>query len=401
VDSEAEASSLNGPGCTTTGRVICDSFGGKFSVAWGAAVTVGQATGSPPTPAGGPVVAGTYQLVAETLYGLSPFDVLGPVPASETYALINVKCDIFNEVLGEMTPNGSIAQWSNACGRLVPHALSLVDVAGIFPDSSDPYGDEVAYSATNTTITLISLRPYLDLARLVVAGSYTVVDEFVLADTGVDASVPAAIPEASSPAPQARDPRCPVAAPSPGDACDPNPAPLGCEYGGDAWGRCTTFAICALQPDGSFVFATSEDHSCTANPGTCPGVFGKATEGQDAEVPADADIPLGSTCTNNGISCSYSEGVCTCVPAFTADSGVVLSWNCRARTDVSSADPTAAVCSAQRPLAGDGCHVEGQMCEYDSPCGPAPSLGPSMICLNGYWEYEDGITNCPAEPGLP
>jgi hypothetical protein len=397
ADSGSETGAT-GPGCTTTGRVICNTNLAS-AIAEGPNVTAMAGQGSPPIPTGGAVANGsTYKLVAETVYGTPPFDVFPPVLGSQISEALAVSCDTFNEITSFTAASRGISGQSNACGRLVPHALSLVDVAGYDPDASDMFHNDVAYSATSTTLTLISLRAYLDLARGVVAGSYTIVDEFEL--TSADAApATGSVPDGSPLPRQPRDPRCPASAPSMGDACNPAPPPLECEYGGDAWGRCTTFAICGLKPDGSFAFVTSTDKSCTPNPAACPAAFGSPSEGGDAAVPVDANIPPGSSCTNNGLQCAYTEGACQCFPAWSGDGGVALSWTCRARSDVRS-NPSGQGCPTQRPLAGDGCPLEGQHCAYGSPCGLAPSLGPSLFCVNGYWEYEDGVTSCPAEPAL-
>ena len=53
-------------------------------------------------------------------------------------------------------------------------------ISGLDPDAGDMWEDEFAYSATSTTLTVISLQPFHDSARGVIAGSYTVVDDFAL-----------------------------------------------------------------------------------------------------------------------------------------------------------------------------------------------------------------------------
>ena len=386
---------LVGPSCTTTGRVICQPNTAS-SIAAGPMVTIAAGTGEPPVPTGGALVDGAYQLVAETQYGTPPSDEGTPTVGDTLSAVLAVHCDLFDEIFSSKGAALAILG-ANTCGRLVPGTLSLRVISGLDPDAGDMWESEFAYSATSTTLTVISLQPFHDAARGVIAGSYTVVDDFAL--VGSDAGAPP-VPrvDGAVASGQARDPRCPSKAPSPGDACNPMPAPLDCEYGGDTWGRCTTFALCALQPDGSFGFQTSTDTSCGPNPAPCPAAYGTSTEGPGAPS-GDGDVPAGSTCSDNGIACSYAEGVCSCEPAFAADASVVLSWNCRARTDV-TASPSALTCPAKRPLAGDGCSSEGEKCGYDSPCGPQPSLGPGMICTNGYWAYEDYDYSCPNEPAL-
>ena len=247
---------LVGPSCTTTGRVICQP-GTASSIAAGPMVTVAAGIGEPPVPTGGALVDGAYQLVAETLYGTPPSDEGTPTVGDSLSAVLAVHCDSSTKIFSSKGAALAILG-ANTCGRLVPGTLSLQATSGLDPDAGDMWEDEFAYSATSTTLTVISLQPFMTTRGGVVAGSYTVVDDFALVTSDAGAP-PMPRVDGAPPSGQARDPRCPSKAPSLGDACNPMPAPLDCEYGGDAWGRCTTFALCALQPGGSFGFQTSTD----------------------------------------------------------------------------------------------------------------------------------------------
>jgi hypothetical protein len=265
------------------------------------------------------------------------------------------------------------------CGRLVPHDLSLQELGcenlGGFQNADTPY------TASGDTLTLIVTVPYSDMRRELLLGFFTFVEEYSLLGTdGGPLVVPAGGPRSDSSSPQPaqepRDPRCPATPPATGTQCDPRPAPLECEYGGDAFGRCTTFAACAMQSDASFAFVVEggNDAICGPNPAQCPSSFASGTtEMSSGSAPA---------CTN-ALVCAYAEGVCGCGTDSSAS-----TWACRAR-DVGGA------CPSRRPLAGDGCPSEGATCRYDEPCANDLSLGPSLICQNGYWEELGGLTTCP------
>jgi hypothetical protein len=104
---------------------------------------------------------------------------------------------------------------------------------------------------------------------------------------------------------------CPAAPPDAGTACS-SPVPgslLGCEYGGDEWGNCATFAICIPPatdgdygvPAGWFLlpsqaFAGEPDAGCVLNPPTCPPSF---------------EPDGGAGCAEPGAVCEYgSAGEC-------------------------------------------------------------------------------------------
>jgi hypothetical protein len=333
---------------------------------------------------GGALVPGAYQLVSETLYGPPEPDVVMTQVGEQVEKLLDVQCDVFNEryrsgwqstlrangaVFGPSPSDGSI------CDQLVPHALR--------PKLGTP-PDGVPYSAVGDTLTLTWDIGYTDYARDTNLGSYTVVDQFVL----VSAAAGAASDRDAGPSQDAapllpagvRDPRCPSAPPSQGDSCNPEPAPLECEYGGNAWARCTTFAECAVQPDGEFRFQLDPVSGCGPNAPQCPSSFAEGVAMAGSGSPADA-----GSCSAFGTVCDYAEGVCGCDGC---------SWLCRSRTDVASTSAKDS-CPERRPLAGDPCVVESQICDYDRLCLPAISLGPSMICQHGNWVQTSEAASCP------
>jgi hypothetical protein len=388
----AADAAANGACCATptspTSRVICQASAAA-SIPWGAPVTVAAGVGPAPTGQGGTIVEGAYQLVSAVVYGTPPPNVATPHAGDSLRIVLDARCDVFDELYQTSLGAGATSS-GNDCGRLVSPGPSLVDVSGLAPDGGDPWRDHYAYSATDQTLTVISLEPYSELGTVLVSGSYTVVDEFALVSAGTDASIGGTGQSGDGGAPPvsaARDPRCPSGAPSMGDPCNPMPAPLQCEYGGGAWGRCTTVALCALEPDGTFGFQITQGPGCpAANVAACPSAFG--TDPMDAGAPA---LDAGACTAGAPLSCSYDEGVCGCV-----NSPGGPMWGCRARSSVTPTPAAGPVCPAKRPLAGDGCSSEGENCDYDSPCDSAISLGLNLYCENGYWEGLYSATTCPA-----
>jgi hypothetical protein len=261
--------------------------GGDYT--WGPQVPVTSESGDPPVPEGGALVPGFYVLVSKTVFGVKPFDSLAQ--GAETYEapeLANglareaayVSCDTISTLYdtsatGDAPPNGS------SCRKLVARSVSLAEVSFV-PNPGggvqliDMSQQVASYTAHGDTLTVISLRPQIDLPLVSVVGSYTIVDRFVLVSkNNADAGSGGATIDASATvfAPGEPDPRCPPSPPTPGDPCDPKPVPLQCEYGGDAWGRCTTFAECSLvavDGGGQFEFGASQGNDCAPNQQACP-----------------------------------------------------------------------------------------------------------------------------------
>ncbi len=384
-----------GPGCTsgtTTGT--CD---GALATAIppGPVVTIAAGAGCPPAPRGGPVTAGNYVLVAETVYGANRPDALGR-PGDTIQAELNVTCDEYTLTNAVARSAGNESGASSSCGRLVPQVVSLVALSSGAPgpDPGVPLPNEAPYTATSSTLTIVKTTPYADTSTGTTVGWTTVVDDYVVAASNVAARPP---PATSTPAnPPARDPRCPAGPPAPNAPCDPvTGQPLECEYGGDASGQCTAVARCALQPDGSFAFDVRSDVNCVVSDPSCPASYG-AVPMMDGGYVQSGSVSDGGGCTRvTTVICSYPEGVCVCTaPASSA------TCTCRARSEVSTESGDGTACPAKRPLAGDSCATEGAWCLYDGACGSI-SLGPSMACMGGYWEPNEAMFGCPAMACLP
>lgn len=404
--------------CPSTGILappenpVCPSPGDLAT--WGQEVPVTAGTGEPPTPAGGTLTAGWYVLVAKTVYG-SYLDEGDPPtdPAPEIEALQNevareaAYIDCSSMVTLYATSHASDTDRVNqSCRSLVPRALPLGEVTYPAPATGaslprDP-GRLSSYTASGDDVTLVSLLPTIDMNTRVV-GSFTIVDRFVLASTYKAAAAPgsgAPLYDASPGpyAPGERDPRCPANPPAQGAPCDPEPVPLQCEYGGDAWARCTTLASCLLFPldgGGAFQFNVSTTTNCPPNPPECPPDFASALSRVDAGAPASG----ADTSALLGPACIYTEGICG-FPASASPSGA-CGWMCRQVADLGAG------CPAPRPLAGTPCSDEGLKCPYDETCGPNFSLGDNMICQFGHWaRVESGgfctfTFSCPANAGDP
>jgi hypothetical protein len=293
-------------------------------------------------------------------------------------ATLTVQCDVFNELFSaQAAPSASVGfSGGNNCGRLA------------FPSDA---GDAVSYTSVGEMLYIIAPDLYRDLSRGLALGTFEVVDAFqrvpVTARGPITPCVSAGADTARKLVAGMRDKGCPPSAPVAGTPCNPQPPPLECEYGGDGRGRCTTFAACALQQDGKYRFQIGPSPACPSNPTECPATFpdGVARSGTSLASAPDAGCPGPS------ITCSYAEGICGCVPDASG-----CQWTCIARTDAtSSAGDAGAPCPAVHPLAGDPCTREGEQCDYDSPCVPELSLGPSMVCQHGNWEQTGGIFNCP------
>jgi hypothetical protein len=371
-----------------TQRLICDASKAA-SVPWGSFITVRPGSGPAPQPEGGTIVPGGYRLVSETLYGVPDPETGTQRVGDQVKRVLHIDCDVANELYQEPPGIGG----GNNCHRLVARALHLLEVTGWIADEGPPIPDSrdhVAYTAKGDHLTLIFLWPYWDYARGAVLGSYTSVDEYVRISAGeMDASIPTDEVDAEKPTPavpKGRDPRCPAKAPAMGDPCVPDLAPLECEYGGDAWKRCTTFAQCALDRDEAFHFRIDPASPCTApNAPECPATFSDATalaaQLGDAGAPPLATSDAGAGA--DGLACNYSEGACGCMSGPSLSFPNRCFWTCRSGAALGAVDG-GTPCPWPRPLAGDPC-AAGLECNYDVPCGAGDSLGPSMVCPNGYW----------------
>jgi hypothetical protein len=172
---------------------------------------------------------------------------------------------------------------------------------------------------------------------------------------------------------------CPTGQPSEGMACE-GVAPT-CEYGGDAFARCTTLATCLLV-DGKLGWHLTSTACPSRNDPLCPATFSAHQTG----TPCPAAGKLG---------CEYDEGRCGCECATDGSS----RWECRRRDEVQpmaiASIDAGASCSAKRPLAGSPCDETNVLCPYTAPCSIQLSLGPNLACMFGHWRAVDPMTVCP------
>jgi hypothetical protein len=397
TNSEGGTTDGAAPGCHSdaSARLVCDRS--KLDGApWGPLVTMRQAIGHAPAPAGGVIVPDAYQLVSETLYGSVQPNTAEPHVGDRVQRVLHVDCDVMNELYRYVPNQGAAVQilgTGNDCRRLVARELSVLEASGWMGAGIPDSRDQVSYTAHETRLTLIFLHAYHDPSRhdLGIMGSYTVVSEFrLVSGEGLDASAPTEDAGASYPIPTGRDPRCPANPPASGDPCSPDPAPLECEYGGDAFHRCTTYAACVMDLSGAFHFSVDPPSACTPpNPPACPSSFAEAST-LAARLDADGgSIDAGSPL--DGIVCNYAEGVCGCGIPYR---GATCVWSCNSGRSLPDGG-TDSRCPMPRPLAGDPC-TPGLECAYDVGCGDTRSLGPSMICTAGYWENRgDMWLGCP------
>jgi len=357
-----------------TARVTCQS-GSAFYVPWGAEVVVAQGAGTPPLPSNGTIVPGSYALVSETLYGSAEPNTTSMNVGDRVKRKLSVDCDIAYEVYTQSSDG--LTTSGNNCKRLAPRPLVVASASGAMGPGITARQDEAAYTARGDHLTLVETYLYWDRRRISIVGSYTYVSDFVLVSSDASDEPAPADAGTTAPATEERDPRCPASPPSDGDPCSPEPSPIECEYGGDAFGQCATFAECALSnTDRTFRFQVDAPDQCTPTNATeCPATFDEAAS--LAAQYADGSHP----------ACHYAEGVCSCVATggFMIPGAPSCHWTCRnGRGGNAALDPG---CPWPRPLAGDPCPA-GLRCNYDGgDCGTMPSLGPGMLCQNGYWAF--------------
>lgn len=203
------------------------------------------------------------------------------------------------------------------------------------------------------------------------------------APTNGDADADATSASDTAPPLLPRNPRCPEVTPRDGDPCD-GLSPFGCEYGGDQFGRCTTYAACAPDSGGTRRFRVQTPSACRPqNPPQCPPTsspfhqtgspVGGKTVCDLLGVDAGSDVPL--------VSCFYATEMCAWVYSSLNGCG----FDCVSYSDFAQWTPP---CPWPRPLIGDACGVSAHECVYhEVPCAYA-SAGPPMICQNGYWERD-------------
>ena len=363
-------------------RLICE-LSKVQGIPWGPVITVASGTVQPPIPVGGTIIPGDYQLVSETMYGNVPPDVSIPSLGLQIQKILHVEDGVMNEMY--QATSGFSSGSGGSCARLVPRALSLLEVTGgCMPDSA-------SYTMRGHTLVLTHLTPYNGYlspcnGNRAVLGWYITVDE--LAPVGEAQASPSASSEVdagSIAATARRDPRCPDNPPASGDPCTPDPGPLECEYGGDASRGCTTLALCLMDTqDGSFHFQLTTPSTCTpSNPPACPASFSAASALASTIVDAGTGqaIDAAGAAIQFGLFCSYAEGECACVRLRGPANSCV--WTCLGGQ--ANADGGTSSCPWPRPLAGDPCSP-GPECNYLVQCTPDYIGTPHMFCASGYWE---------------
>ena len=82
------------------------------------------------------------------------------------------------------------------------------------------------------------------------------------------------------------------------------------------------------------------------------------------------DVPKGQACSPLGLDCAYAQGQCNCADTVPA-SGPTPVWQC---------STPAAGCPDPRPRIGSSCTQEGLSCDYGACTG-----GVELQCTGGVW----------------
>jgi hypothetical protein len=147
---------------------------------------------------------------------------------------------------------------------------------------------------------------------------------------------------------------CPAAVPAAGTPCS-QPV-LQCEYGPFAWNDCNTTATC-----GSTQWSVAPPPAgaiCAPNNTFCPA--------------SASAISHGGACEHPGIECFFREATCACLSGGATDAGA--AWAC---------DDPAPGCPTPRPLLGQPCSQEGQVCDY-AACA---LHNIAQRCSAGVWRF--------------
>jgi hypothetical protein len=156
-------------------------------------------------------------------------------------------------------------------------------------------------------------------------------------------------------------PLCPPDPPASKTSC--SPTGLDCEYGSNPVQGCDTVSTC----NGTWTTTAPTDTKCSPTLGAgCPLTF----EG----------VPQGSSCPSDGLICNYPRGRCACEvytggPILLVDSSVQGHWVCQ--------DPATPGCPIPRAPLGSACTQNGVSCDYGTCSVPG---GTAEICQNNRWE---------------
>jgi len=358
---------------------------------WGPFVTVARGIGRPPAPTGGAIVPGLYQLIAETLYVSVDPGTKGdwrPV-GSSVVRMLRVDCSTVNELAQDPNPRQARYECHSLTTR-VPTMTEIIAAGAGAPAGGSGSATVAAYSAHGHNLTLIRYWPYRDDVRSLYLGSFASVEEYVFYSVHSVAPSPLPADAGIAIAPSGRDPRCPPTPPASGDPCDPDPVPLECEYADDPWHRCTTFAACAADANGTFQFRVDAPARCTAtNPPECPpslAAFETLASGANSCGSLNGAGDAGTGAVGDIVSCFYSDGM----GAWTHGNQCDYDWF--SVTDLASG--TSPPCPWPRPLAGDPCPA-GLKCRYTARVFSIARAGPDMFCQNGFWSQSGAIPPVP------
>ena len=286
----------------------------------GPVVTIAKGTGQPPAPAGGTIIPGDYQLASETVYGNVPTEWPALSPGGHIQRILHVEGDVVNQESLSTTEFSSGG--GNDCSRLVPRALSLLEVArGCEPGVELRFlHDEGKHPRSRVSVAVL---PICFALQWILRGSRLPHSRRRIRAGWCGTGNPARVDQRGRRLGRrhvgARPARCPDSPPSSGDPCTPDPAPLGCEYGGDAWRSCTTLALCEMDKlDGTFRFqVTSQSPVHTSGPPACPASFSAASALASTVVDAGTGEALdaaGAGCNRTCTAAMRRDNVPVCAP---------------------------------------------------------------------------------------
>jgi hypothetical protein len=155
-------------------------------------------------------------------------------------------------------------------------------------------------------------------------------------------------------------PACPSQVPSAKMSCSPQG--LECEYGSNPVQGCDEVSTC----EGTWATQVPTDSKCAVGVGPgCPLTF--------------EAVPQGSSCSDNGLVCNYPRGRCACAsslggPIMFVDGAVPAHWACQ--------DPATAGCPTPRAPLGSACTQNGLSCDYGSCSVPG---GTTQECEDNRW----------------
>jgi hypothetical protein len=156
---------------------------------------------------------------------------------------------------------------------------------------------------------------------------------------------------------------CPVSEPMSKASCSPQG--LECEYGSNPVQGCDAVSTC----EGTWQTTAPGDSNCsTTLGGGCPLTFDGVSQG--------------STCADRGLICNYPRGRCACTeslggPVMLVDASTPGHWYCQ--------DPGTTGCPMPRPPLGSACTDDGVSCDYGTCNVPG---GSAEQCEDGIWKPE-------------